>query len=160
MRLFGVVRILRLKSADMIGSINMEVLEKLAGQNLSLKEIAGYFGISEDTFKRRRDADPSIGLAIQRGRSKGVSYVVQKLMERIEVGDVAAMKIYLQSAGQQFGKKSTVDVNSTYRPTLTINLCGPDGQAVDFENYGRFLQAQQAEKLIGSGCAAPELLSE
>lgn len=93
MRLFGVVRILRLKSADMIAPINIEVLEQLAGQNLSLKEIAGYFGISEDTFKRRRDADPSFGLAIQRGRSKGVSYVVQKLMERIEVGDVAAMKI-------------------------------------------------------------------
>lgn len=101
--------------------IHLDKVAELSGIGLSIREIAHYIGISEDTFKRRRNEDPAIDEAIQRGRSKGISEVALALKNRALVdNDPVAMKLYLQSLGESFGKKSTLSIQAA--PSITIEL--------------------------------------
>ncbi|WIM06567.1 MAG: hypothetical protein OHM77_04695 [Candidatus Nitricoxidivorans perseverans] len=106
--------------------IDLDKVAELSSVGLSIREIAHYIGISEDTFKRRRNEDPAIDEAIQQGRSKGVSEVAQALKKRaVEDCDPQAMKLFLQSLGESFGKKSTLAVEAV--PSICIKLTTADG---------------------------------
>jgi len=106
--------------------IDPDKVAELSSIGLSIREIAGYFGLSEDTFKRRRNEHPELDEAIQRGRSQGVSEVATALKRRaVEDCDPQAMKLYLQSLGESFGKKSTLSVEAM--PSINIRLTSADG---------------------------------
>lgn len=108
-------------------NIDLDKVRELASLGLDYTEIAGNLGISAKTFKRRRDEDESIEEAIAAGRGQGVAAVAAALKDRAVQGDPAAQKIYLQSLGANFGKKTTVAVEAM--PQIQITLQSADGSS-------------------------------
>ena len=109
-------------------AIDLDKCAELAGLGMSIREIANYFGISWDTFKRRRDENQEIDAAIQRGKSTGISEVALALKTRALVDkDLQAMKLYLQSLGDNFGKRQTIHHEGENAPSIRITLTAADG---------------------------------
>lgn len=114
-------------------NIDLDKVRELASLGLDYTEIAGNLGISAKTFKRRRDEDEAIEEAIAAGRGQGVADVAAALKARAVQGDPAAQKIYLQSLGANFGKKSTVALEGQNVPMVNIRLTTASGQEVPIQ---------------------------
>lgn len=74
--------------------IDLEEVETLAGLGFDHDEIALSLGISISTFKRRKADNELFELAIKRGKAKAKRKVTNKLMEKIEAGDLGAIIWY------------------------------------------------------------------
>lgn len=91
---------------------DLERLEKLAAQGLTIKEISAYFNAAPITLYKAIADKPEIAAAMETGRAKGIEFVTSKLMEKIQSGDLNAIIFYLKSkAGWQ--DKVTVEHSGT-----------------------------------------------
>lgn len=72
-------------------------VEKLASQGLNLRQISTCLGIHYDTLNEKRKAFSEFNDAIGRGRVAGIKKVTDALIERCAVGDVSAIKYYLNN---------------------------------------------------------------
>lgn len=80
------------KRAPEIDENMLRQIEELAGYGLTLEQIAAVLGFSERTMHRRKDADPAIVAAIQRGKAKASAIVGKALFGRAKDGDVPAIR--------------------------------------------------------------------
>lgn len=92
--------------------IPIEDVARLAGLGLNWKQIAGALSISEDTLKRRRDADPTIEDAFNHGRASTISAVANAVVQRAIEGCPQSQKLYLNSIGG-WAKKIEVEHDAT-----------------------------------------------
>ncbi|OOF43832.1 hypothetical protein BKK51_09465 [Rodentibacter trehalosifermentans] len=83
--------------------INVDEVEKLAGQGLTDQQIACCLGISRRTLASRKKDFAQIAHAIKKGKAKGIATVTNVLFEKItKEKNISAIIFYLKSqAGWQ-----------------------------------------------------------
>lgn len=83
--------------------VDLDKVEQLAMQGLSQVQIAQALDISEDSLTRRREDQPGVQQAIDRGAAKGLAVVTDKLLKGIAgdkgfaPGQVQAITYYLNN---------------------------------------------------------------
>lgn len=94
-------------------------IERLAGLGLNWKQVANAISMSEDTLKRRRDNDPKIEEAFDRGRATVIAAVANAVVVRALEGCPQSQKLYLNSIA---GWTKNVQVEHEAGPGLRIIL--------------------------------------
>jgi predicted DNA-binding protein (UPF0251 family) len=74
--------------------INLEEVERLAGQGLTEEEIALALNVSRATIQRRRADSEAFDAAIKKGRAKTANIVANALVGQCVAGNVAAIIWY------------------------------------------------------------------
>lgn len=77
--------------------IDIEKLEALAGQGLTVKQIADCLGIARCTIYDHKKKNPDISDALKRGRAKGLATVTNALFTSANGGNVTAQIFYLKN---------------------------------------------------------------
>lgn len=94
---------------------DMRLVEKLAAQGLSEKQIAAALGISEDTLGRRKKDCADFAEALQKGKALGIVTVTNELFAQIKAGNVTAMIFFLKARA---GWKETTVLEA---PSKSVN---------------------------------------
>jgi hypothetical protein len=94
-------------------AIPIEQVEALAARGLTQSQIADALGISLATIQRRRQDNEEFDAALKKGQATGIAAVANKLMERINGGDVTAMIFFLKTRA---GWKETQVIEAEIRP--------------------------------------------
>lgn len=71
---------------------DLRQVEELAGYGLSLDQIAAVLGFSERTLYYKKENNPDLVAAIQRGKAKAAAIVGKSLFTRAKDGDVPAIR--------------------------------------------------------------------
>jgi DNA invertase Pin-like site-specific DNA recombinase len=74
--------------------IDIEKVERLAGQGLTYDEIALSLGINRSTLYERKRQNQEFSDAIKRGRARGAVEVTNALLEQCRQGNTAAIIWY------------------------------------------------------------------
>lgn len=72
-------------------------VETLAGYGLNQTEVASVIGICPRTLLKYKDNSEAFNAAWTRGKQKAKAYVAGKLMQKIDEGDLPAIKWYEQT---------------------------------------------------------------
>ena len=72
-------------------------IEALAGNGLTMQQIADCVGMHRGTLYRLKDKDSDVCDAIKRGRAKGIAVVSNALYENAKSGNVVAQIFYLKN---------------------------------------------------------------
>jgi len=83
---------------------DLKIVEKMASQGLSQRDIAAALGISEDTLGRRKKDNADFAAAIKKGKALGITTVTSELMKQIKAGNTTAAIFFLKT---QAGWKET-----------------------------------------------------
>lgn len=70
---------------------------EILAKDLTIEQIADYFGISEKTFRNIRDRNVAVFTAYKKGKVTGIREVASKLRALIDQGDVTAIIFYLKT---------------------------------------------------------------
>ncbi len=92
--------------------------EALAGQGLTIKQIARALGIHYDTLYVKKRDNPELDLAIKTGRAKGIASVSNALFQNAMQGNVTAQIFYLKNRAPDEWKDRQ-EVNVDHRVKLT-----------------------------------------
>ena len=103
-------------------TIDVDEVERLAGQGLSLAEICLCLGISESTLYRRKAAVTEMTDAIKRGRSKAASEVANTLYTMAKGGDLGAI-VWWEKTRRGLSDRIQQQVTAT---VYTVDIDGSD----------------------------------
>ena len=92
--------------------IDLKKVEKYASQLLTNDQIAINLGVCRKTFYVKKSEFPEIDEAIKRGREKGITKVINKLLESALAGNITAQIFILKTHGGPDWKEKQ-DVNLT-----------------------------------------------
>jgi hypothetical protein len=81
---------------------------------LSTEQMAGYFGMSHDTFTAICEREPEVFRAYKRGKSKAIGKVAQGLIQKALAGDTTSAIFFLKTQGR-------------WSETQKLEHSGPDG---------------------------------
>lgn len=95
--------------------------EKLAGQGLTLEQIAHCIGISYKTLNEKKKQFSELSEAIKRGQANGIAKITNKLFNKAIKGDNTAMIFYLKNRDQRNWGERPIEKDTTAEP-LTINF--------------------------------------
>lgn len=104
--------------------IDIAEVEEMAAHGLSFKEISICLGITERTLQRRKKLQKDLEEAIERGRTKGIQAVANKLFEQCMGGNSKAMVFYLQARG---GWTTKQEVKADVTSTVKTEIQPPEG---------------------------------
>lgn len=76
-----------------------ETIEYAAGLGLTLEQVQALFRLTPAEWAEVIKNKPELGVAINRGRSLSIFKVATKLMEKVETGNLDAIKFYLKTKG-------------------------------------------------------------
>jgi AraC-like DNA-binding protein len=98
-------------------------LEDLA-RDLTIEQIADYFGMCEKTFHELKNRDSAVFTAYKKGKSRGIKEVAGKLRGLIDQGDTAATIFYLKTRAGWSDKQliETKDITPKQPPTIINNF--------------------------------------
>lgn len=103
----------------------LKEIEVLAGRGLTNEQIFNYYGVGKNFWYESKQANPEIDKAFQRGKSKTISMVSGKLMEKIRQGNLSAIIFYLKTQAR-WSEHSTLGIEGGDKPTgaplvITVN---------------------------------------
>ena len=84
---------------------------------LNQEQIADYFGISQDTFKRMMDRDEGVLRSYKKGKARAVAGIGTNLIGQAKSGNTTAAIFYLKT---QAGWKENTDVNVSAQVTEVV----------------------------------------
>lgn len=88
----------------------LQQVEDAAAKGITEGSIARkLFGVCQNTFIERKKAHPEIAEAIERGKARGEEFVVGKLFQAIEKGNVTAIIFFLKCQGWHDGNNKVVE---------------------------------------------------
>ncbi|MBT3981260.1 MAG: hypothetical protein HOE90_07885 [Bacteriovoracaceae bacterium] len=99
----------------------IQKVEQLAAKGLSVGSIAGSLGISKSTLDRRIAESEELKLALEKGRSYGVTEVASKAFEMAMSGDYPAMTMFWLKCRAGWSEKPQNDLSATNKP-IEINF--------------------------------------
>jgi len=82
---------------------------------LTIEQLADFFGMCENTFRKLRDEDPTIDEGYKRGKARAVAGVAKSLLQQAKSGNLTAQIFYLKTQGR-------------WKETSGIEVGGPDGK--------------------------------
>ena len=116
-------------------------LDSLRAGNLK-HESARMAGVSFDTVKRRRKADPDFAEAEQMAMEEAREGIEKVLYDMARQGDISAIKMWLTAHDRStYGQKQTVEIDAS---TSALEMSRNDALAAA-ANLQRELQARRAE---------------
>jgi hypothetical protein len=86
-------------------------LEELA-VNMTIEQIADYFGISERTFYEIKNRDSGVSGAYKKGKATGIKKATNLLWELMEERNITAIIFYLKTRGG-WSEKQQVDLTTS-----------------------------------------------
>ena len=96
-------------------------IEALSGVGLNMEQIAGYFGVSDQTLERAIKKDAALREAIKKGRSLALAKVGETAYKMATSGKDTAMTIFWLKC--KMGFKDTSKVEHTH--------AGPNGEPIN-----------------------------
>ena len=105
--------------------LDLQQVEALASRGLTLEQIAANLGIDASTLHRKKAQMQELQDAINRGRSKGISLIANKLFEKAKSGNVAAMIFFLKARGG-WSEKAEMTLRGDAENPLPIDNRLPD----------------------------------
>jgi predicted DNA-binding protein (UPF0251 family) len=102
---------------------NLKTIEILAGRGLTQTQIAGWFGVSKQTFANRMKEFTEIRRAMNRGKSVQIAHVAGKLIEQINAGSTSATIFFLKT---QAGWKDGTQIVPETREPINLNISTSD----------------------------------
>jgi hypothetical protein len=88
--------------------------KRLAELGLTNEQISYIIGVGTSTLRRYKSNDPVFSAAISKGRAEGLAKSSTALMQKVEEGDVAAIKWY-ETTRHGMSEKSKVESDVTVR---------------------------------------------
>ena len=82
--------------AKTLSDVQIQEIEKLSG-NLTIAQMADYFGISRDTFYRLKRENAEIDRLYKKGRSRTIQGMANLIQEAANKGNVVAAMFYLKT---------------------------------------------------------------
>lgn len=113
----------------LLSNEQIEEVETLA-KFLTVEQIADHFGIGESTFLQIRQRQPEVSLAYKKGKSKAISFVASKLMEKILNGDTAATIFFLKTQAG-WSEKQHMDIRTNSNISLPAIILKSNSRAKD-----------------------------
>lgn len=108
-------------------------LEALAAF-LPLDQIADFFGISDDTLRRRMQEDPEILRLYQKGRSRAHASIGGTILQQARAGNLTAAIFYAKTQ-MRWSETRTINANVT-NGDITIDLVNDDDSTPPNEPTG------------------------
>lgn len=84
-------------------------VEKLASV-LTKAQLADYFGMCENTYRKLEEGDPILYEAYKKGKAKAIAIVASNLVNQAQKGNIAAAIFYLKTQAKW---KETIDLTSS-----------------------------------------------
>lgn len=100
-----------------------EIMEKLAGLGLTIKQICSIIGVSHQTLYRRlkEDGIEKISVTLSRGRSVAISKVAAKAFDLALEGDSSMIKYILSTQGG-WTEKSQITIEGGENPLVVSSI--------------------------------------
>lgn len=100
-----------------------EIMEKLAGLGLTIKQICSIIGISHQTLYRRlkEDGIEKISVTLSRGRSVAISKVAAKAFDLALEGDSSMIR-YILSTQAGWTEKSQITIEGGENPLVVSSI--------------------------------------
>jgi hypothetical protein len=86
-------------------------VETMAGIGLKVEQIAAVIGISKPSFDRRQADQPGVSDAIERGRAKAASSVLQTLFKMAVSGKCVAATIFWAKTREGWREKDSLEIS-------------------------------------------------
>ncbi len=113
---------MKVKGAGLFGTMKIENMEAMAEKGMTRQQIGAYYGVTGQRIGQLIKEHPELEEAFDRGLSKGIEKVTNKLWELIEEKNIVAILFFLKCHGkwieQQYVKEKEVDDS----PRVTIFL--------------------------------------
>ena len=120
-------------------------IERMAGLGLSEQKIAVILGLSVPTFIARKQDDPRIGLAIEKGRADAEEKIGQTLYDKALGGDLGSIVWWEKTRAGRFERR---------REEHTGKDGGPITTKADTDDSGELLS--RLDRLATRSGAAPD----
>lgn len=102
---------------------DMELVERMAAQGMTLRQIAALFGVSATAIETRRELLAVLESAVDRGKALGIKRVSECLLEQASNGNIIAGIFYLKAvAGWREADKRPMDRNDEQSSGVKIYL--------------------------------------
>jgi DNA-binding CsgD family transcriptional regulator len=99
------------RPAKELSKEQLKELEELA-VNMTIEQIADYFGISERTFYELKNRDSAVSAAYQKGKAAGIKKATNLLWELMEERNITAIIFYLKTRGG-WSEKQEIDLKTS-----------------------------------------------
>lgn len=93
--------------------IDLQQLEKLASQGTSKNDMAAFFRMTPQGFRKKLKQDPELVQTIKSGEATGVIVIEGALMKKGREGSVVAQKYILSSRRKRWRDRNRKDDNKT-----------------------------------------------
>lgn len=110
-------------------------IEGLASRGLTKEQISAALGICRTTLHNWERGDEQIGLAIKRGKAKGIGTISNVLFDKAKAGQSWAVCFYLKTVGG-------------YRETVVNQVVGSDNGPVQVASMSNDEFRQIAESVV------------
>lgn len=84
------------RTPTVLNDNQIKEIEELS-RDLTIEQIANYFGIGESTFLTIKARDPRVLMAYKKGKSSGIKEAVGLLWKSMREGNVASIMFYLKT---------------------------------------------------------------
>jgi len=107
--------------------LDLQQVEDLAAQGLTIEQISTCLGVSERVFYQRKSESAEVAEAVKRGRERGVAFAASQLQNMIAQGNLGAVIFYLKAKGgwsekQIIETKDTTDEKEAAKTLTTAEL--------------------------------------
>ena len=121
--------------------LDLQQVEDLAAQGLTLEEISSSLGINPSTLYRKKKQMRELQDALKRGQSKGIAQVANALFSAALDGNTSAMIFYLKTrAGWK--EKQTIELEGGDKPIKVQDLTPESAKRLSLEQLQRLAVAQ------------------
>lgn len=110
------------KDKIVFSSEQLQIMERLAGHGLTVKQICYIMGVSPDTIYRRiAEGCDELSAILQRGKAIAISKVAEVAYELALEGDSGMIK-YILSTQAGWTEKSQITIEGGENPLLVSNI--------------------------------------
>lgn len=104
-------------------------LETLA-KDMTIEQIAEYFGISEKTFREIRDRDITVFTAYKKGKATGIKEAAGLLWSKMREGDTTSIIFYLKTQAG-WSEKQQHEITTKATPPILTYIVQDDREKSD-----------------------------
>lgn len=94
------IRTLEVDDGDRQLRFNLELVERMAAQGMTTRQIGAFFGVSANELRQRKALADELADAVERGKTIGIKAVSEQLLEQAKEGNTIAAIFYLKTVAK------------------------------------------------------------